>query len=401
MKLLVATDFPPDAPGGGPAVVRQMLSGFGGQVFWWSCRQSPPPASRVPPCPVMEHVHASPGRLFPQKRWTRWKARAMRVFWAPYATHSLASFLHKVSPDCIWAIPHDWSIFPLYGALLSKTPNPFHLHATIQDFPDIHHHDTDWGSKITSTLVGQQEALYAYAGSADATSLPMLDFLQRRTGKEGAQMLHAGLESEDFHFLETLDTRPPSTGPIRIAYAGTILAECEFSFFAQLLERIRALGVDVRLEFWSTHTYSARPWFRSEWMHEHGHLPQADLVARLRQCSWGFIPMSLADHDPRYNRFSFPTKFITYLAAGLPILSLGHPESSLMKMTKAFQVGLQFLKADLSEAPSWAVKIASAESRFKYTPEILRCAQSHFDARKMRAELWRCFTPPRPSQSLP
>jgi len=147
---------------------------------------------------------------------------------------------------------------------LRETPSPLHLHATIQDFPDIHHHGADWGPKIVSTLAHQQEALYANADSADATSLPMLNFLQKRTGKEGVQMLHAGLESEDFHFLETLASMPPSTGPIRIAYAGTILVDPEFSFFTQLLEKIRVLGVDLQLEFWSAHTYSARPWFRQE-----------------------------------------------------------------------------------------------------------------------------------------
>ena len=36
MKLLVATEFPPDAAGGGAAIVRQMLLGFPGEVHWWS-----------------------------------------------------------------------------------------------------------------------------------------------------------------------------------------------------------------------------------------------------------------------------------------------------------------------------------------------------------------------------
>lgn len=399
MKLLVATDFPPDAPGGGPAVIRQMLRGFPGQIYWWSCRRSLARHSGVPPQPILEHALASPGRLFPQKRLTRWKAIAMRTLWSPYAAYSLESFLRKVSPDCVWAIPHDWSILPLHQTLLKCGPKSWRMHATIQDFPDIHHHAALWGPKIVSTLVRQQEALYASADSADATSPPMLNFLQKRTGKEGVQMLHAGLELEDFHFLETQAARLPSTGPIRIAYAGTILVEPEFSFFTQLLEKIRALGVDLRLEFWSAHTYSARPWFRHEWMKEHGHLSEADLAPRLRQCSWGFIPMSFSDLDPRYNRYSLPTKFITYLAAGLPILSLGHPESSLMKMTTAYQVGLQFTKADLSETSSLRLKIALSEPNAKYVPEILRCARDHFDAEKMKAKLWRCFNASRPCRN--
>jgi len=399
MKLFIATDFPPDAPGGGPAIVRQMLRGFGAQVYWWSCRPSLHHSLSDFAPQLAEFKCAPPGKLFPQKRWTRSKALAMRSLWAPYATHSLASFLQKVSPDCVWAIPHDWSILPLHQALLKSVSKSWLIHATIQDFPDIHQHASLWGLQTVSALVHQQEALYANADSADAISLPMLECLRNRTGKDGAQMLHAGLEPEDFRFLETQPARLPSTGPIRIAYAGTILVEPEFSFFSQLLEKIRNLGVDLRLEFWSAHTYSTRPWFRHEWMKEHGHLSDADLMLHLRQCSWGFIPMSFSDQDPRYNRFSLPTKFISYLAAGLPILSLGHPESSLMKMTTAYQVGLQLTKADQSESSFLPLQISLSESKAKYTPEILRCARDHFDAEKIRAKLWRCFNASRPSQN--
>jgi hypothetical protein len=109
--------------------------------------------------------------------------------------------------------------------------------------------------------------------------------------------------------------------------------------------------------------------------------------------------MSFSDQEPRYNRFSFPTKFITYLAAGLPILSLGHPESSLMKMTTAYQVGLQVAKTDLSEATSLRIKIALSENKAKYLSEILRCARDHFDAEKMKAKLWRCFNASRPCRN--
>jgi hypothetical protein len=109
--------------------------------------------------------------------------------------------------------------------------------------------------------------------------------------------------------------------------------------------------------------------------------------------------MSFSDQDPRYNRFSLPTKFISYLAAGLPILSLGHPESSLMKMTTAYQVGLQLTKADQSESSFLPLQISLSESKAKYTPEILRCARDHFDAEKIRAKLWRCFNASRPSQN--
>ena len=67
-----------------------------------------------------------------------------------------------------------------------------------------------------------------------------------------------------------------------------------------------------------------------------------------------------------------------------------------MKMTTAYQVGLQVAKTDLSEPSSLRLKIALSEPKAKYLMEILRCAQDHFDAEKMRANLWRCFNALRP-----
>ena len=37
-RLLVATEFPPNAAGGGAAIVRQMLREWPAEkLFWWSC----------------------------------------------------------------------------------------------------------------------------------------------------------------------------------------------------------------------------------------------------------------------------------------------------------------------------------------------------------------------------
>ena len=102
--------------------------------------------------------------------------------------------------------------------------------------------------------------------------------------------------------------------------------------------------------------------------------------------------MSLADEDPRYNRFSFPTKFIAYLTAGLPIITLGHPESSVMKIATKYKVGLASstgnlealaieLKAVLQDPAPWQ----------RYGAEILRCARAEFDAARMRQTLYTCF----------
>jgi hypothetical protein len=266
-------------------------------------------------------------------------------------------------------------------------------------------------------MARMQVEIYSRADSRDATSLPMLDELRRTTGAHGIQMLHQGLEPADFGYLESrvlpLDPQhsiPPAlqpstlaprlSSPIKIAYAGTILCESEFALFIELLEKIRSQPstLDLRpstrsveLHLFGSHSYAARPWFNAQWMVEHGNLPDRELVHALRTCDWGFIPMALEDHDPRYNRYSFPTKFITYLAAGLPIITMGHPESSVMTMATAYNVGVTIQSND-PPLESIAADLFSPVAKSAHEPEILRCARERFDAGLIRETLWAALT---------
>ena len=127
-------------------------------------------------------------------------------------------------------------------------------------------------------------------------------------------------------------------------------------------------------------------------MLEHGNLPEPELLTRLREYDWGLAPMALTDSDPRYNRFSFPTKFITYLAAGLPLITLGHPESAVMKLATQYTVG--FVSSS-GEREALAAQLKTALETHspweRYAQEIKRCARVEFDAERMRRTLYACF----------
>jgi hypothetical protein len=285
-------------------------------------------------------------------------------------------------------IPHAWAISPL-AAVLSQVQTGFHV--TVQDFMDSNGYQARYGPKRCRRWAQLTEQLYQRATTRDATSHPMITELLAQTGTKAAQMLHAGLEAEDFDNLAQPTPKRPSE--IRIAYAGTVIAEPELVVFIRVLSHFRRqLPLPLWLDFFSDHSYRARAWFDAAWMREHGNLPAAGLSRALRECTWGFSPMELTDDNPRYNRFSFPTKFISYLAAGLPVISLGHPESSAVKMATAYSVGLclttgqpELLAGQLLAA------LSDPNPGIKYRAEIRRCAAAEFDARRMREVLYACF----------
>jgi hypothetical protein len=390
VKLLVATEFPPNASGGGPAIVRQMLRGRpADELFWWSCL---PDSDQRFGQIVARHFRATiPRKLLPHSRLTRTKSTLIDWFWRPFASTHLKKTIRQVQPDVTWAIPHNWSIPPLASGLPTSGVG---FHVTVQDYVDVHRQQEKFGHTRCHQMAEEADRLYATATTRDATSHPMIEDLQRRTGAKATQMLHAGLESEDFDFLAHKSSRViSSSAAIKIAYAGTILVEEVFGLFVSAIEEIRkSLPRRVELHIFGAHSYAQRSWFDPEWMMENGNLLEPELLKKLRDCDWGFAPMALDDDDPRYNRFSFPTKFISYLAAGLPIITLGHSESSLVRMARQYEVGLCTTAAIVEELASQLMTALSIKEPFGfYKPGIVRCATNEFDAERMRRNLFESF----------
>lgn len=382
-RLLVATEFSPNMPGGGGsgAVMRQMLQDWPAEnLFWWSCF---PDFDRHFGRQVAGHrVALIPRKLYPNRRWRAQKAWLLEKFWVPWAASHFRRTLKLFRPEVVWVLPHGWSI-PLLARVLPPAGIGFHV--SIHDYADAH-----GTTKRSLRWTAMQERLYATANTRDAICQPMVDDLRARTGRDGT-VARAGLEPEDMDFL----SREPEirADAIRIAYAGTIIVEEEFALFARALAQVRhQLPPPVTLEFFGDHSYRARDWFDPSWMNERGNLPARELSAELKKCAWGFSPMGLTDDKPRYNRFSLPTKFVSYLAAGLPVITLGHPESSLARLARAYRVGpcITSVEPDvLSRELSGA--LSEKNPRSIYGSEILRCARSEFDMQRMRAVLHECL----------
>jgi hypothetical protein len=387
IRLLIASEFPPNASGGGPAVVRQMLREWpAGQLGWWSCREDE--TARFGQQCAQSFCAAIPRKLMPHRRFSRMKSWILGRLWRPLASRHLKKAVAQFQPDAIWAVPHNWAIGPLADAL---PPSGVGFHVTIQDYVDVHGQPERFGPGICAALARDAERLYAAATTRDATSHPMIEDLKARTGADASQMLHAGVEAEDFAWLQTRAER--ADDEIRIAYAGTILVEDDFRQWIEAVAAFRsACDRNVILRFFGAHSYAQRRWFDAAWMQEFGNLPEAQLLAALRECDWGLSIMAFEDRDPRYNRFSFPTKFITYLSAGLPVMTIGHPASSVMKMAAQYQVGVV---ANDVNSPGFSRRLVeelnAGQPWKRFREEILRCARTEFDAARMRKKLYGCF----------
>jgi glycosyltransferase involved in cell wall biosynthesis len=354
---------------------------------WWSCL--PDRDRRFGQEVALHRTARIPARLYPQRRWTRAKSWLMDAVWARWAATHLLRMIREYQPDVIWTIPHLWSVPPL-AAVLPQAAVPFHV--SVHDFVDAHGMAERIGPERCAVFIRQVEDLYAAGTTCDTICAAMAEDFRQRTSRDADQILRAGIEEEDFSFLAQKVGTP---GPVlRIAYAGSILVEKEFALFVAALAVIRPqLPRPVELHLFGSHPFSAYPWFDDQWMRERGNLAAEPLTRALRECDWGFSPMSVNDGNDRYNRFSFPTKFISYLAAGLPVIVLGHRTSSVVEMARRYETGVcseatavgplgAALLPALSDTDPWS----------RYREEMLRCARAEFDAGQMRQQLYRRFS---------
>jgi hypothetical protein len=382
-RLLVATEFPPNIPGGGGAIMRQMLKDWPVEkLFWWSCQ---PDIHKQYGRHVSSHAVATiPRKLYPNRRTRNLKCWLMETFWMPWATRHLRATLASVRPEVVWGVPHGWSTPPLSRVLLSAN---IPCHISVYDYADCGPWVASFGLERCRWLVKQQDQLYTRATTRDCVSREMSNDLLARTGASGA-INRTGLEPEDFAALETIS--PVSGNTIRIAYAGTLIVEQEFALLVSGLDKVRQkLTKTMSLEFFGDHSYRQRPWFNPAWMNEHGNLDKPGLAKALKECDWGFSPMHLTDEDPRYDHFSLPTKFVSYLAAGLPVITLGHPESTVVKMARQYQIGLCVTDGNPEKLGEELLgALSCANPRQKYQAEIQRCTLAEFDAGRMRAVLY-------------
>lgn len=367
-------------------MVRQKLSGWPAEhLIWWSCL--PESDNRFGQRVAAHRVARIPPKLYPHYKYGPQKSWLLERVWTPWAVRHLRRTLEEFNPQAVWVIPHCWSIPPLRGAMASGA---VHYHISVHDYVDVDNNVPAYGATRCRRMAAMVDALYTAAKTRDAISGEMALDLEERTRRAPDGIIRYGVNVAKLATLQGMGMQR-TTPEIRIAYAGSIQVEEEFILFVNALRRIqRVTPRPVELHFFGAHALAKRSWFDAKWMRERGNLPEDQLTEELRECDWGFSLMALTDHNPRYNRFSFPTKFIGYLAAGLPVIALGHPESSLIKTASAYRVGMCFTLNDEEQfARELLTALSLANPRQHYAKKILDCACREFDEQMMRANLYR------------
>ena len=382
------------------SVARQMLVGYPKErLSWWYCLGT---SFRGISSVGAHSLHRFwlPPKLLPNRKLKALRGSFLERIWAPLAARHLAGAVASARPDVVWVLLWSW---PILVANRTRWPKGIRLHVSLMDFPDT------VGCKAIMGLPRSgrfREAVFKLIGQADswdAISKAMLDEIRSKTGRRDGIVLHPGLEPEDLQALEDHQERP-ADGGIRLAYVGSILCERPFIELVKTLEKLRPqLPRKLVLEFYGNRGYRNSSWFNPEWMIEHKVFrSDRELVVSLQGCSWGTVVMDPDGTDLQYSRFSFPGKTGPYLSAGVPLLGIGHPSSSLADLMQRHQVGVfQAVSKTEELEPFLRESLQMPNPRLAFRNNILECARNELNAAQIRARLWQVWAASPPQDRAP
>lgn len=388
-KILFVNDYSPDSRTLGD-LIRQLLLGYPtDRIAWWYCRRTAT-YSKPDLHAGSQYYFPLPGRLVPNRRMTGFKRLTLERLWVPLATKHLRHAITAAQPELIWILLAGWPVFAVASAGLQGIRS----HVSLWDFPNNQSGLKALGQAGEKRYLNTVFQLIRQADTYDSICPAALEEIQLRTGRKDGVLVHSGLEPRHLRSLEIDGADSPnSDGMVRLAYVGTIISEQGFLAMLTALEKIRRVFPrKIQLEFFGGRNYSSRPWFRQDWMIEHGMFSDEGLVQALRQHSWGIVVMDPLGEDLEYSRFSFPNKIGTYLSAGVPVLGCGHRESSLAQVMRQHHIGRitnAASPAELEQFLAETLRISSPRNVFR--AGLLQCAHTEFNAAQMRDRLWQLW----------
>lgn len=181
---------------------------------------------------------------------------------------------------------------------------------------------------------------------------------------------------------------------IEIALAGQIYARDTVEIFLTALERLNALshGDGCKYSFNYFGDYPIRGMYNHNCIVAHGSFEYKELMASMgASCSFGLVPYSFETSFSTSAAFSFPSKLVAYIQAGLIPIYIGPRESSVFYLFEEYDlaglcitsenpllIGQQLVNIISNDLNAVQVKLFALADVFK--PEYLQhCINNVFD----------------------
>jgi hypothetical protein len=314
--LILITDYPPDAPGGGGVILRSLLDPEDRRAVLWL---SPSPSNDAPA--TLQAGSSGRGRR---------SLGLDQTIHARRLTDEALSIARERNARGFWVVLHGSGV-AIASRLVKLGVLP--LHATVHDDPA---YANALRSRRYLALVPWIARDFARAirgaNSVDVVGPSMADHYRRKFGIESS-IVHRALPG------------PVEPGPdydkdrhgLRVGVLGSTYSYGQLPILARVVESAaRTLGVPGRLMVVGRshgERLRAEVGGRVE-VEVLGHVEESEAVVRLRDCFALYLNYPFGPLDGPLRRYSFPTKLGTYALAARPILLHAPDDCSVMSLTE-------------------------------------------------------------------
>ena len=315
--MILITDYPPDAPGGGGVILRSLLGPEERRAVLWL---SPSPSNDAPA--TLQAGSSGRGRRSMGLDQTL-HARAL--------THEVLSIARQRHARAFWVVLHGSGV-AIASRLVKLGVLP--LHATVHDDPA---YANALRSRRYLALVPWIARDFARAirgaNSVDVVSSSMAEHYRRKFGIEPS-IVHRALPGP----VEPGPAYDKARHGLRVGVLGSTYSYGQLPILARAVESAaRALGVPGRLMVVGRshgERLRAEVGGRVE-VEVLGHVEEPEAVVRLRDCFALYLNYPFGPLDSSLRRYSFPTKLGTYALAARPILLHAPDDCSVMSLTES------------------------------------------------------------------
>lgn len=162
--------------------------------------------------------------------------------------------------------------------------------------------------------------------------VPTMEFATRyKIPEENVIVLYPHVKQNFSKDEERNSNRPliETSIAINLVFAGQLYAKQEFDFLLRSLDLLdwKVAGIPVRLHYFGTSQEINNPNVVN-----HGWIEPSLLISELSKLDIGILPYPAFENIPEVADLSFPSKFATYCAAGIPTIYVGPRNTPVAKM---------------------------------------------------------------------
>ena len=380
--LVLVTEYPPDAGGGGAVILRGLLGpGDRAKVVWLSLSKAG--ADAAPGFLAAELLKSgSAGRRVDGRRslWLDSTRHAGRV------ADEIASTARRFHAGALWLVLHG-AVVPA-AARVAARPGALPYHATVHDDPV----GQVGGSRKYRLLTPWYQRAFAAslkgARSVDTICPGMADRYRDRYGVDSV-VVHRGTVGP----VGPSPAYDPARG-LRVGIIGSIYDYAMIPALARAVKIAagragtrgavvvvgRGVGDRLRDEMGSAVDVEVT-----------GHLDEPEAVERLRGCFLLYANYPFAGRHALFRRTSFPTKVSTYALAARPLLVHAPADSSLLGLTVGTPPGYATHWGSLAEGEGAALLLGlwNDPSAFASAHDAAEAVRSrYYDLERNRSALF-------------